>query len=293
MNRVAKTSFWTIIFGLIFVVSVGSLSAQRSKIVTSTGPLWEDTAINPHDFTDEYYAMHGIIAGEIIGRRTGTDGLSVFSNSSNPYHTNVRVIATIPAYDQLGNMFFWYPLGEVQVSGFTQEKVGMLALERAKQFPIYVFPNSRIIDYRVFANTRQASLMDDTLMPTKTGDLNPLGIREIRIVNYTEKAFSKDGIEMMKFFAKKNGMAADDTPMIRTVDDIQMLLKFEMITAEPIKSNGSLYSIGPMLFNPTNGVIAQDAYLWMTMKDDRPLPGEDLFVWQFYCLQKTGNWCSQ
>jgi len=293
MNRIARTSFWTIIFGLIFLISVGSLSAQRAKIITSTGPLWEDTAINPHDFTDEYYAMHGIIARDIIGRRTGTDGLSVFSNSSNPYHTNIRVIATIPAYDQFGNMFFWYPLGEVQDSGFMQDKVGMRALEMAKQFPIYVFPDSKIIDYRAFANTRQASLMDNTLMPTKSEDLNPLGIREIRIVNYTEKAFDKEAIEMMNFLAKKNGMAADDTPMIRSMEDINMLLKHEMITAEPTKTYGGQYSIGPVLYNPINGVIARDAYLWMTMKDDRPLPGEDLFVWQFYCLQKTGNWCSQ
>jgi hypothetical protein len=255
--------------------------------------LWEDTAINPHDFTDEYYALNGINAREIIGRRTGMDGLSVFSNSSNPYHTNVRVIATIPAYDQLGNMFFWYPLGEVLDSGFLPDKAGMLALERAKQFPIYVFPNPKIVDYRAFANTRQASLMDNTLMPTKTEDLNRLGVREIRIVNYTEKAFDKDAIEMMNYLAKKNGMAADDTPLIRTVDDINMLLKHEMITAEPMKMYGGQYSIGPMLYHPTNGVIARDAYLWMTMKDDRPLPGEDLFVWQFYCLQKTGNWCSQ
>lgn len=292
MNRITTASFGVALLGLIFLFSV-SVSAQRSKVISPVGPLWEDTAINPHDFTDEYYEMHGILGREIIGRRTGTDGLSVFSNSSNPYHTNVRIIATIPGYDQLGNMFFWYPLGELQDSGFTPDKVGVRARETAKLFPIYVFPNTKIVDYRAFANTRQASLMDNTLETTKSQEMNPLGLHEIVIVNYTEKALGKEGFEMMNYMMKKNGSAADDTPLIRTMDDIDMLLKHEMITVDPLKAFGGDYAIGPMLFNPTNGVIARDAYLWMTMKDDRPLPAEDLFVWQFYCLQKTGNWCSQ
>lgn len=293
MNIITRASFWTAVFVFILVVSVGSVSAQKStRGGPITGPLWEDTAINPHDFTVEYYAMHGIQAKGIIDRRTGTDGLSVFSNSSNPFHTNVRVIATMPAYDQNGDMLFWYPLGELQDYGFNEDKAGAQLRETATNFPIYVFPNTKVVSYRTFANTRQAALMDNSFSTTNTEDSNPLGIREIITINFTEKAFGKDGFEMMDYFLKKNGVSADDTPLIRSMEDIQLLLKYEMVTADTMKGiGGGRYAINPIIFNPTNGVIAQDAFLWLATKDDRPLPSEDIFVWQFHCLQKTGNWC--
>ena len=290
MNMITRASFWTAIFVFILLVSVGSVSAQKS--IGAVGQLWEDTAINPHDFTTEYYAMFGINAKGIIGRRTGTDGLSVFSPSSNPFHTNVRITATIPAYDQHGDMLFWYPLGELQDYGFNDDKAGAQMREMAANFPIYVFPNTKIASYATFANTRQAALMDNSFSMTNTEDVNPLGIREIIIVNYTEKAFGKEGIEMMDYFVKKNGASADDTPLIRSMEDIQFLLKYEMISADSMKMIGGRYAINPIIFNPTKGAIAQDAFIWMATKDDKPLPSEDAFVWQFHCLQKTGNWCS-
>jgi hypothetical protein len=188
-------------------------------------------------------------------------------------------------------MLFWYPLGELQDYGFTRDKAGIRALEMASQFPIYVFPNTKVVSYGTFANTRQAALMDNSFSMTNTEDSNPLGIREIIVVNFTEKAFGKDGIEMMDFFLKKNGASADDTPLIRSLEDIQVLLKHEMISTDSMKMIGGRYAINPIIFNPANGAIAKDAYLWMSTKDDKPLPSEDAFVWQFQCLQKTGNWC--
>ena len=139
---------------------------------------------------------------------------------------------------------------------------------------------------------RQAALMDNSFSMSNTEDSNPLGIRQIITVNYTEKALGKEGIEMMGYFLKKNGASADDTPLIRSVDDIQVLLKYELITADTTKMIGGRYAINPIIFNPTKGAIAQDAFLWSAIKGDKPLPDEDIFVWQFHCLQKTGNWCS-
>jgi hypothetical protein len=291
MNSATRKSFWTVVFVFILLISVGSVSAQKSAQNNPYPPLWEDTAINPHDFTSEYYAMHGVISRRIIGRRDGVDGLSVFSNSSNPYHTNVRVITTLPAYDQHGDMLFWYPLGELQDYGFTEDKIGALARETASKFPIYIFPNTRIQTYRTFGNARQAALMDNSFSMTNTEDANPLGVREIFVVNFTEKAFTKEGFEMMQYFLKKNGASADDTPIIRTIEDIQILLKNEMISADTMKFVGGRYAINPIIFDPTNGVIAQDAFILMATKDDKPLPAEDMFGWTFQCLQTTGNWC--
>lgn len=285
MNRICKASIWIAVFVFILLISVGSGSAQKRTLGGLVGPLWEDTAINPHDFTDDYYSLFGIKAKAILARRTGTDGLSVFSNSSNPFHTNVRVTITAPAYDQNGEMLFWYPLGELQEYAMSDE-----LRELAVRFPIYVFPNSQIVDYRSFANTRQAALMDNSfgLYPQ---DDNPLGIRQIIVVNYTEKAFGKDGYEMMSYMMEKNGAAADDTPIIRTIDDIELLAKHDMISTDTLKSIGGRYAINPIIFDPTNGVIAKDAFIWMATKDERWLLPEDNFVYQFNCLKKLGYWC--
>ena len=182
-------------------------------------------------------------------------------------------------------MLFWYPLGELQDFAMTDD-----LRELGRQFPIYIFPNTKVVDYRTFADTRQAALMDNSFSVPNTDVSNPLGIRQIVVVNYTEKAFSKEGLEMMQYLLKKNGAASDDTPIIRTMEDMQQLEKNEMITAD-WKSSGGLYAINPIIFDPTNGVIAKDAFIWMAWKDQKHLPSEDMFVWQFHCLQKTGYWC--
>ena len=123
--------------------------------------------------------------------------------------------------------------------------------------------------------------------------MNPLGLREIFVVNYTEKAFGKDGFEMMEYFAKKNGMSINNTPIIRTMEDLSFLMKYEMIEAYALKYNGGTYAIDPEIMDPSNGAIASDAYLWMATVDGKWLAGEDMFVRQFNCLKKTGNWCKE
>lgn len=289
MNRIARTSIWTIVFGLILLISVGAVSAQKRSI----GPtLWEDTALNPHDFTNDFYEINGLVAKVIVDRRNGSDGLSIFGNSSNPYHTNVRVIATIPAYDQDGGILFWYPLGTFPEYGFTTDKIGWEARQMADMFPIYVFPHSKLQDFRVFANTRQAALMDNSSV-LMGQNLAPVGFRRVIYVTFTEKAFTEEGVEMMGYMEKKNGMGADDTPILKTMDDLRMMLKHDLIVADPIKTATPVYGIVPMISDPTNGVIAKDAFLWFATKDGTPLPTEEMFYRQFTCLQKTGNWCKE
>jgi hypothetical protein len=279
---------WATLFVFIILLFAGSAFGQ----VTSYYSLAEDTAINPHDFTDKYYAMNGVFAPAIFGRRNGSDALSVFSNSSNPNHTNVRVVATIPGYNENGDIVYWYPLGELQASGFTRDKVGAQARALASYFPIYVFPDTSVVDFRTFANTRQASLLDNTWSQADRS-MNPLGLREIFVVNYTEKAFGKEGFEMMEYFGKKNGMSINNTPIIRTAEDLSFLMKYEMVEASAVKYNGGQYAIDPEIMDPSNGAIATDAYLWMATVDGKWLAGEDMFVRQFNCLKKTGNWCKE
>jgi hypothetical protein len=158
MNRKETRSIWATLSVFIILLFAGSALGQ----INSYDSFAEDTAINPHDFTDKYYASNGVYAPAIFGRRNGSDALSIFSYSSNPIHTNVRVVATIPGYNENGEIVFWYPLGEIQSTGFTRDKIGVQARDLASHFPIYVFPDTSVIDFRTFANTRQAALLDNS-----------------------------------------------------------------------------------------------------------------------------------
>ncbi|HEX6127172.1 MAG TPA: hypothetical protein VFZ23_17500, partial [Pyrinomonadaceae bacterium] len=201
--------------------------------------------------------------------------------------------ATMPASDQNGNLCFWYSLGQVDDNGFTEDRLGQETRELARLFPIYVFPHSKILDFRAFIHPRQAALMDNTWAMISGQDLNPLGVRQILFVVFTEKAYTDEGAEMVAYMAKKNGFAADDMPMLRSVDDIALMLKHRLVSLSPLPGYENRYAIAPVLNDPTNGVIARDAYLWFATKDGSPLPTEYMFAHQFNCLQKTGMWCKE
>lgn len=291
MIKSLKSHNWAVT--CLFIILVLTLSSFAQNSDNSPFP---DTAINPHDFTDEYYDTHGINHKEILGRRAFSDGLSVFGWSSDPNHTNVRVIATIPAYNQSGEVFFWYPLGELMNYGFTSDDAGTTAREMARLFPIYIFPDLNAKEFSTFANNRQAALISDPRMFYSNKGESFVFVREILIVRYSQKAFSKKGHEMMTAFAEKNGYAADDTPLIKSIDDLYFLLRNEMITLDPFTDLGpslGRFAISPLITDPTRGAIADDAFLWMARKDKEYMPGEEMFVYQFGCLQKTLNWCKR
>ena len=289
MNRVTKTNSSIALLTFFFISVFISVSTPAQIL-----PPGDDPVMNPFDFTNTYYYDNGIRPKGIIGRRTGFDGLSVFGKSSDPIRSSVRVTVTLPAYDQNGGLVFWYPLGDVAGTGFTDDKTGFLARETAKLFPIYIFPGPQIEKARYsFANNRQAPIIDNSWTLQMEKDLNPIGIRQAFLVNYTEKAFSKECAEIMEYLTQKNGLATDDTPIIKTIDDIRTLSKYEMISTSP--RTGERYRdkfmLGPVILDPTKGVIAKDAFLWMAPKDGFPLPVEEMFTWHFGCLQEKGIWC--
>lgn len=292
-----KIQYITLITVLLILTFALPLSAQ--KTVSGTYPsLLEDTSIFPHDFNDEYYAENGVSAPSIIGRRTGMDYLSVFGWSSNPTHSNVRVLITLPAYNENGEIRFWTPLGELNDKDFTDDAAGVQAREMAALYPIYVFPKVADQEFASFTNTRQAALMDETQNGVYYKG-NPLGLRMIALVNFTDKAFTtKEGFFMLQMLGKKNGLSLDGTPLIKFKSEIDELYKMELISItkrslwqEPTV-NGA-YSISPVINIYANkGVIAQDAFLMMpTRRDGDPLPDERIFVEEFNCLKKFGTPC--
>ncbi len=293
MDKLNSLRSW-LLGSTLLIVSLVFTSSSFAQL--HTPPVW-DTAMNPHDFTNEYYAANGIVGKSIIWRRTGSDGLSVFGKTSDPRQSLVRVIVTVPAYDNDGLVTFWYPLGEITNAGFTDNKLGFSARQMAALFPIYVFPDAKYSQYNTIVGTRQAALIDNTWVKIYPGAvLNPLGIREVFQVNYTAKAHSKEGFEMMQYMAKKNGVAADNMPLIKSMEDIRMLKDegYVILGSDTENGNGlerGQFAISPIITDPREGVIANDAFLWMSSRDGKPLAGEMMFVDQFNCLQQTGDWC--
>ena len=297
------TRYLTLITVLLILTFALPLSAQKRPNRGSLSSFAEDTSIYPHDFNDEYYAANGVFAPSIIKRRDGTDFLSVYGLSSNPAHRNVRVLAALPAYNENGEIRFWAPLGELAENGFTEDGNGAEARAMAQLYPIFVFPLSNKPN-AFFTNARQAALVDESQNSYYLKG-NPLGLRTIILVNFTEKAFNtEEGVSMMDYLGKKNGLSLDGTPILKYRNDIDQLFKLELITMEKrgsaeVPALGGLweelapvgrYAISPVIdVYAVKGAIAPDAFLLMATRDGKSLADEMMFVNEFGCLQKLGT----
>jgi len=296
MKTVRTHPSWAL-FITVLMISMFATAVAAQKTPTT---FRDDTAINPHDFTDDFYASNGIFSKAIIGRRTGTDLLSVFSFSSNPNHTPVRVIATFPAYGPSEEIMFWYPLGELNDEGFTDDKAGVLAREAALATPIYVFPTDQTnqAGFASFSNMRHAAVIGPTETFYPMFSANELFVRRIVEVRYTAKAFDKESQDMMKFMMAKNGAGVDGLPIIRGMNDLLTLAKHEMIetSTKSLWENPDgrgMYALAPVIFDPRGGAIAADAFLLMSTLDGKPVPAEQIFATEFGCLKKSGDWCKR
>lgn len=288
-----KVQFLTLITVLMILTFALPLSAQK-RVPGNISSFAEDTAMFPHDFNDEYYAANGIFAPLINGRRTGTDFLSVFGESSNPAHRNVRVLVTLPAYNENGEVLFWTPLGDLNDKCFTDDVAGAEAREMAAYYPIYVFPKIEDPTLVSFANIRQAALIDETQTNIIFKN-NRLGLRMVFLVNFTEKAFStKEGYLMLQNLGKKNGLSLEGTPLIKFKYEIDELAAQDFISIEKRAFRydppyTGLYTISPIIRTDTGVVpIARDAFLFMVTRNGQPLPDEKIFVDTFEYLQKIG-----
>jgi hypothetical protein len=298
MNQIIWTCRALVICGLIILVFA---SISNAQIISSRSfcDACADTAINPHDFTNEFYASQGIMGRSIVGRRNGSDYLSTYGYSSNPNHSALRVLGTMTARGSSGEILFWYPLGELSYAGFTRDKLGSIARDAALASPLYVFPMESSVpvgpgEYSIFS-MRQAAMLGTSSRPGPRVD--DAGLHVVVWVNYTDKAFSKDGQPIMDYMMKKNGTAADHTPAILGMDDMNMLMKEGMISTRIGNVYGDrsfpVFALTPVIVDPTGGGIAPDAFLIQPMIDGNPIPSDLIFATQFNCLQKTGNWCME
>ena len=288
---------FSILIALAIILAFAFAVPAQKRTIASVPSFAEDTAINPHDFNDDYYMENGVNPKMMFARRSGTDFASVFSYSSNPIHREVRVLATLPAFDAMGAFNFWYPLAEIGDNGFMDDYTGLDARAIADAHLLYVFPMMGNTNPLALTGSRQAAMFDDTNAYIYEKG-NPLGLRRVIVVNYTEKAFAtKEGILMMLSMIKKNGRALDGTPILKERYDLDYLLKegFIAMTKTGFRDDtpdGGMYVIAPAIDTAIKGVIAPDAFLLTVHEDGKPLVGEEIFARQFECLQKTGELCT-
>lgn len=241
------------------------------------------------DFTDAYYRSNGVDPTQLVGRRSGADGISVVDTAPDATHRGVRSLFTLPAYDTSGGEWFFTVMADLGPTAFTNNAAGRAAKALADSAKVYVFP-TRDGDQLGVGNNRQADMID--LSGGYFSD-NPLALWLHVWVSYTPKAFTTTaGQKALADLAKKNGTALDGTPVITSVSDINSLTQkgFVAQNTRPLTAAGR-YFVCPVFKDPRKGAITPDAFLANVKRaDGTPLPAEQRFANDFVALQTTGDY---
>lgn len=250
-----------------------------------------DFADRLFDFTDDFYRQNGVDPAKIVGRRQGVAPLATLDTPMFVYQRNVRALLTLPAYNHSGSPVYWTVMGELNADGFTGNDAGQRARRLADTSIEYVFPTKDGNPIGL-GNLRQSVMLD-----MRNGYLsnNPLGLWSHVWISFTPKAFTtSDGKKALADLQNKNGLALDGTPIIRTLSEIDNLFSKGFIAKRLRKmdgSEGSVYSICPVVKDPTGGGIAPDQFLAYTRKPDGT-PLEPFFVNNFESLKTTWRWAN-
>lgn len=287
-----RPSRWARLTGALTVTAVLTGLAAATAVPAGAATLGDDEPGDDfplYDFTDRFYKINGVKVSALVGRRSGTDGLSVVDNSPDRDHRDVRVTFTLPAYSDGGDTLFWTVMADLAPKPFTKNAAGREAKEIAEESPVYVFP-TRDGDPLGVGNSRQADLID---MRHGYFSNNPVGLWVHVFVSYTDAAFDTPaGREALADLEDRNGLALDGTPIITDIGELEDLQDdgFVKLQKRP-KTDQGRYFICPVFKDPRNGGIAPDAFLaTIRQEDGTPLPAEQHFVDDFLSLQETGDW---
>lgn len=295
ITHASRTTRAVIVSAVVLGLGTVALAGPATSAVTqrpahaTSGSTTPGDKFPLFDFTDAFYTSNGVKVDSLVGRRSGTDGLSVIDTSPDRDHRNVRSTFTLPAYDPSGQTLFFTVMADLAPSPFTNNSAGQKARQIAEASPVYVFP-TRDGDPLGVGNSRQADLVD-----TSHGYFSndPLGLWVHVFVSYTNKAFTTQaGKKALGDLAARNGLALDGTPIIATLSDLNSLTKQGFVTQRkrPLDAQGR-YFVCPVFKDPRDGAIRPDAFLAnVKQQDGSALPGEQHFVDEFTSLQKTGDW---
>lgn len=238
-----------------------------------------------YDFTDAYYRANGVDPTKINGRRQAPTAQAVVDTPNFSYQRNVRMISTTAGYGASGSPQFFVVLGGNGNELFTNDAAGRNAKAIADQFPEYIFPKRGGNPVGI-PNSRQAFLHKNN---GGYFSKNPLGLWIHVWVNYTDKAFNtKDGQKALADLQKKNGLALDGTPIIKTESEINNLYDKGFVT-KLTTNDASRYAICPEIKDPRDGGIAPDAFATFNKREDASYLEPDL-VNAWNSLKNTGDW---
>jgi len=228
-----------------------------------------------YDFNDAYYLQNGINPALISGR-IQPGPIAVVDTPFFSYQRDVRALLTIPNYDHSGNIFYFTVLGGFADNAFTANSAGVIARQIADSRIEYVFPKAGTDPVGLGA-LRQSVMLD---MRNGYFGKDPLGLWTHVWVSYTAKAATRGA----------HGRDLDGTPIVASTSDIDTLLNKGYIALTTRALSDPLhYSICPVNADPTDGGIAPDQFLAITLKADGT-PLEPEFLSNFQSLQTTGDW---
>ncbi len=237
-----------------------------------------------YDFTDATYKANGIDVTKLGGRKQAPSASAVIDKPFFSWQRNVRVIATGGAYGASGSVAFFSVLAGFGPDGFTADAAGKKAKQIADSYAEYIFPKQGT-DPQALGAQRQAVVHGNN---NGYFSNDPLGLWLHVWVNYTPAAFNtKDGQKALADLAKKNGLALDGTPIIKTTSDISNLSSKGFVTLTT-RNDGLRYAVCPEIKDPSNGGIAPDDFLNVARKADGT-PLDPAFTDTFNNLQTTGN----
>lgn len=237
-----------------------------------------------YDFTDDYYRKNGVEPTKIGGRPQAPTANAAVTAPNYPYQRNVRILRTFVGYGSNGSPVFFTVHGGGGYDLFTNDAAGKKARQIADSFAEYIFPQRGANPVGI-PNGRQSFIHQNN---NGYFSKNPLGLWLHVWVNYTDKAFnSKDGQKMLADL-KKNGLALDGTPIIRTESEIENLYKKGFVT-KLTTQDASRYAICPEIKDPRGGGIAPDAFANFILKPNGTYLEPEL-VAAFEWLKNTGDW---
>lgn len=258
-----------------------ALSAFAAFLST---PARADVSDRLYDFTDAYYQLNGINPAALTGRKQAPSASAVVDKPFFAYQRNVRIIGLSGTYTANGSVAFFSVLAGFGLNGFTNDAAGQHARQIADSYVEYLFPQ-RGTDPIGLGAQRQATIHD-----TDHGYFSndPLGLWLHVWVNYTDAAFNtRDGQKALADLQKKNGLALDGTPIIKTTSDLTNLANKGFVTLTT-RNDGLRYAVCPEIRDPRKGGIAPDAFL-NTLRKPNGAPLDPTFPTQFTALQTTGD----
>jgi hypothetical protein len=268
------------------MMNFSRLSLTPLLLMTAAVAAQADVKDRLYDFTDSYYLQNGVNPAAIAGRRT--PGATFVTSPPVAFgQRDLRALFTIGGWQNGGQPIFYTVLGELSAASFTQDDAGRRAMRIADASPEYIFPK-RGTDPTGLGAPRQNFMLD---ISNGYFSNNRLGLWIHTFVNFTDAAFNTSrGQRLLQDLGRKNGLALDGTPIIKTTSDLDNLFSKGMITKTtlPAATSGR-YAICPAVKDPTDGGIAADQFLF-TVRDANGNPTDPKIARAFDSLRLNGRW---